>query len=207
MQNFQYSNWGEYMRNLGKFPGNQRENPLKPEESATGRGIRKGVNYFANAASVAHGNNPTFVTPEFRQKVTALNADTTNAQYDAAKKAQDAQYAQNGMYGQGAHQAADRDLNARRASDMAKNATQTETQLDQTEFQNWNDWAKTRFAMMNQLDQYELAKNQQELDRLNYLANKKMADNQANSFDWGSALGAGLGFLGDLTLGYFGKKG
>ena len=195
MQDYSYKNWKEYEKSLGQFPEHKKENPFKIEDNDR-RGIRQNVNYFAKAASIAHGNNPTFVTPTFRQQITATNANTQNAQYDQAKRAQDAQFAQSGMYGQGAHKAADNALAAQRAQGMAKVATDTKTQLDQTEFNNWNDWARQNFAWLNQMDDYTLQDKSLELQRLKALWDKKAQEQAANQVDWGSILTGGLGALG-----------
>lgn len=199
MQDYSYKNWKEYEQSLGQFPDHKKQNPFKIEDNDR-RGIRQNVNYFAKAASIAHGNNPTFVTPQFRQQITATNTNTQNAQYDQAKKAQDAQFAQAGMYGQGAHQAANNALAAQRAQGMAKVATDTTTQLDQTEFNDWNDWAKQRFAWLNQMDDYALQDKSLELQRLKALWDKKAQDRAANQMDWGSILTGGLGALGSAAM-------
>lgn len=202
MQDYSYGNWNEYAKRLGQFPDHKKKNPFKlPEDNNDmNRGIRQNVNYFAKAASIAHGNNPTFVTPTFRQQITATNANTQNAQYDQAKKAQDARFAQTGMYGQGAHRAADNAFMNERAKGMAKVATDTKTQLDQTEFQNWNDWAKQRFMWLNMMDDYATQQKQLELQRLKALWDKKAQDRAANQVDWGSMLTGGLGALGSAAL-------
>ena len=199
MQDYSYKNWNEYHQSLGQFPDHKKQNPFKIEDNDR-RGISQNVNYFAKAASIAHGNNPTFVTPQFRQEITATNANTQNAQYDQAKKAQDAQFAQSGMYGQGAHRAAANAFAADRAKGMADVATRTKTQLDQTEFNNWNDWAKQRFMWLNQLDDYALQDKQLELSRLKALWDKKAQDRAANQVDWGSILTGGLGALGSAAI-------
>lgn len=205
MQDYSYKNWQEYGQNLSKFPDNQKQNPFKIEDNDR-RGIRQNVNYFAKAASIAHGNNPTFVTPQFRQQVGALNANTQNAQADAMKRASDAQFSQSGMYGQGSHQAATNALNATRAQNMAQTATQTKTQLDQTEFQNWNDWARQRFAWLNQMDEYALGQKQLEYSMLQAKMQQKAQEEMANKQMAASILTGGLSALGSAA-GAMSKKG
>lgn len=205
MQDYSYKNWQEYGQNLAKFPDNRKQNPFKIENDQQ-RGIRKSVNYFAKAASIAHGNNPTFVTPQFRQQVNALNLNTQNNTNDAMKKASDAQFAQSGMYGQGSHQAATNALNATRAQNLAQTATQTKTQLDQTEFQNWNDWARQRFAWLNQMDEYALGQKQLEYSMLQAKMQQKAQEEMANKQMAASILTGGLSALGSAA-GAMSKKG
>ena len=198
MQDYSYKNWNEYKPQLGSFPDNQKQNPFKIDNNEQ-RGIRKSVNYFAKAASIAHGNNPTFVTPQFRQQMNATNANTQNAQYDQAKRQADAQFAQSGMYGQGAHQAANNALSAERAKGMAQVATDTNMKLDQTEFQNWNDWAKQRFAWLNQLDDYALAQKQLEYQRQMAKEQQEQQEKMARQQMAASILTGGLSALGSMA--------
>lgn len=198
MQDYSYKNWNDYKRELGSFPDNQKQNPFKIDNNEQ-RGIRKSVNYFAKAASIAHGNNPTFVTPQFRQQMTALNTNTQNAQYDAAKRQADAQFSQSGMYGQGSHQAANNALNVERGKNIAQTEAQTKTQLDQTEFQNWNDWAKQRFAWLNQMDDYATAQKQLEYNRYMAQQQLKQQEELAKQQMAASLLTGGIGALGSIA--------
>ena len=208
MNDYSYKNWNDYQKELGGFPDNQKQHPFKIDNNEQ-RGIRKSVNYFAKAASIAHGNNPTFVTPQFRQQMTAMNTNTQNAQYDNAKKVQDAQFAQSGMYGQGSHQAANNALASERAKGIADVATKTKTQLDQTEFQNWNDWARQRFAWLNQMDDYANAQKQMEYKRQYAKDQLEQQEKMAKQQMWASILTGGLSALGDMAGAagdYFSKK-
>lgn len=204
MQNYQFSNWKEYADNLAKFPGNKRVNPFKTPDMDPNKETRQTVNYFARAASIAHGNNPTYVTPEFEQRMHALNANTQNAQFDAAKKAQDAQFAQRGIYGQGAHQAANNQLASERAKGIAQANANMTNQLEATKFQNWNDWAKQRFNWLNMLDQEAIQKQQLQLQRAQIASQNKAVDAAEaannNPMNWlGGLMQAGMG-LGAAAL-------
>lgn len=202
MQNYSFNNWKEYAEKLGQFPGHQQANPFKAQDKDPGKDTRRTVNYFARAASIAHGNNPTYITPQFEQRMQAANANTLNAQYDQAKKQTDAQFAQRGVYGQGAHQAANNALTAERAKALAQNAAATTNQLAATKFDNWTDWAKQRFAWLNQLDQEAIQKQQLQLQRAQIAGQNRAVDAQRaaanNPFNWlGGLIGAG----GDLISG------
>lgn len=200
MQNYSISNWSEYIKNLNQFPGNKKANPFKATDpNNPQKDLRSTTNYFTRAASIWHGNNPTYVTPKFKQQVQATNANTYNAQYDQAKKQADAQFAQNGLYGQGAHQAAAANMNAKRAKDLAENATKVDNQLAATEFQNWNDWVAKRFAMQNQLDNLAIQKQQLDLQRAQIASQNKAMQQQQSGFDWGGLMDAGFGALGTLA--------
>lgn len=204
MNDYSYKNWADYRRELGGFPDNQKEHPFKIDNNEQ-RGIRKSVNYFAKAASIAHGNNPTFITPQFRQQVNALNSNTQNTQYDQAKRQADAQFSQSGMYGQGSHQAATNAMNAERAKNLAQTATQTKTQLDQTEFNNWNDWARQRFAWLNQMDDYANAQKQMEYQRQMAKDQLEQQEKMARQQMLASIFTGGLSALGSMA-GAAGKK-
>lgn len=199
MLNFSYTNWKDYASRFAQFPGHKKDNPFKATDPNNPiKDLRGSVNYFTRAASIAHGNNPTYVTPKFEQQVKALGANTYNAQFDSLKKANDAQFAQSGMFGQGAHQAASNNLANERAKNLATLATSTQNQLEATKFQNWNDWIKTRFAMQNQLDSLAIQNQQLDLQRSQIASQNKAAQQQQGGFDWGSALSAGLKGLGML---------
>ena len=202
MQDFSFNNWKEYADRLGQFPGHKQDNPFKTPGKDPNKETRQTVNYFARAASIAHGNNPTYITPQFEQRMQAANADTLNAQYDKAKKQADAQFAQRGIYGQGAHQAANNALAAERAKALAQNAAETTNKLEATKFDNWNDWAKQRFAWLNQLEQDAIQKQQLQLQRAQIAGQNKSIDAQKaaanNPLNW---LGGLIGATGDLLSG------
>lgn len=197
MNDYSMNNWKEYSQKFGQFPGNTYDNPFKAHGQKPDQPLRDTVRYYSRAASIWHGNNPTYVTPQFEQKVTATNLNAQNAQFDKAKQSQDAQFAQSGMYGQGSHQAASNDLAAQRAKQMASNATQLQNQLEATKFQNWNDWAKNRFAMQNQLDQLAIQKQQLELQRAQIASQNNAAAKAAGS----SSFSGIAGMLGGLLAG------
>lgn len=206
MQNYSYNNWNEYSQNLAKFPGNKQQNPFKTPDKDPNKETRQTVNYFARAASIAHGNNPTFITPQYEQRMQALNANAQNAQYDQAKRQADAQFAQRGIYGQGAHQAANNQLAMERGKNIAQSAANLTNNLEETKFNNWNEWAKQRFNWLNQLDQEAIQKQQLQLQRAQIAGQNKAVDAQKaaanNPFNMlGGLFGAGADLIsGGLAL-------
>ena len=167
--------------------------PNKPFTSDK-KSLEKITNQWGTGSTAWYAQSPTRWTPQFQERMIAGTANDSQAMTDKAKDMIGNRFAQNGLYNQGAEQAAQLSATNQGAAQTAQRTADIMNNMNNSQYQDYIDWFKNANQRGDSLRQYELNKS---------LASAQigaMTQKPADSgFDWMSVIGPMVGLLGSGT--------
>lgn len=165
-------------------------NPKKPFTSDK-KALKDITQKWATGSTAFVAQSPTRWTPQFQERMVAGTAANSQATTDKATNALSGRFAQNGLYNQGAEQAAQRSAINQGSANTAQRVSDIMNTMNQSQYEDFLNWFKLGNQRNDAIVQQEL--------------NTKLANAQISAmsqkppeseFDWTSLIGPGIGLLG-----------
>ena len=182
-----YSWYESEATNIPSSKANWWKGTGKPgKEKFDKKGYLGMLDKWAGLATGFAAQSPTRYTPQAEEGLMNTTMGTMAEQNADAANKLDSQFAQRGMYGQGANQAADREAAQSSAAKASNLATNLENQMNNVRYDDYINWWNRGMGARNK--EWQKKEAEQQLALQQTIAARGMPSTGGGGFDWMSLI-------------------